>query len=569
MISGGKHLLQACSVPFLLIALVSFGVFIRLATLGSGVWRDEMWTLANIQTQSYEDMLKVMVPTDYNPPLYFLIMQRLSALFGYGEAALIAPSVVFGALQIPAVYFLAQTLQSRKTALLAAFFITISPEAIFYSNQVRNHSMNAFLLCIACGAFLMALRYAWHKEKEESPAEASRLYRRQSVYLAAVSTFLSLALYTSYMSTLLAIALALDTLLIRLRCKNFQMLPFVVALAVPCLLFLFWMPILWQQTQTGVPWQDKTPVIMWPLVFTSNLACIMPVPFPASFAVAGAFIATCLLWPLCLYLTGRRRARNETDQPAKDRAHPSSPSPHPRMIFALCVSVLVPCAALGYVTGFQTGYFRYMSNYTPAGCAMLAVACLYAFHKLDNAGRIVRIGARMTAASAIAVIFVACTMFAFTEGRSPKSGFREMARDVKAGMYDDSIFLIVPDAPGLTFKYYLEQFRADPSKYRLYGFVEPVPQPINCATYGPAWRDESSVPRTLELLRDEMKKSGFKQIVLALDSYQPDSRLIPGKQRIKQLYEALNAEYVTSGPKTTYFGMVETPTIFIFKERQR
>lgn len=140
-----------------LLAVVAAGLALRLFHLGSqSLWLDESHTYGKAAASfaASWDLIKWDVN---HPPLYFLLLHFWLPA-GQSEAAMRFPSVVFGALTIPAVYFIGRRVFCEKAALLGALIVAISPYHIHYSQEARPYALAAFLGSLSVLLFLKILR---------------------------------------------------------------------------------------------------------------------------------------------------------------------------------------------------------------------------------------------------------------------------------------------------------------------------------------------------------------------------------------------------------------------------
>jgi 4-amino-4-deoxy-L-arabinose transferase-like glycosyltransferase len=91
-------------------------------------------------------------------PLYFLILDRSVRLFGKNEFALRLPSIAFGCLFLPVVYWLFKELAGRKAAALALFLAALNPVLIYFGREARPYSMCLFLSACSFLAFVRWIR---------------------------------------------------------------------------------------------------------------------------------------------------------------------------------------------------------------------------------------------------------------------------------------------------------------------------------------------------------------------------------------------------------------------------
>lgn len=549
-----KHAVQKLSVPLAIVAITVLGFLMRLQTLHLGLWRDEIYTQQFARVNGFAQLVEAMRFTDYNPPAYYLLMQPYSAIFGTSETAMVWPSIVLGTVAIPAAAWLAGCFRSRTAIILAPFLLAITPEAIYYSNQARNQILLALLLCVDLTIFFRALQ-----------ADLDGRARQRNLWLVAFAVLVALTIYTSFSGVLAMVALAGGFFAVWVYERRSRLIPYALALLVPALSYLFWMPIMLAQQKVGVPWWDKnTSLSQMPLMFLSNIACLFPLPFPVSFFVSTGLLLVVLL--LCVW-----KARSLWDlepEPLKRLQLWLSTNHSWRFCLMLTVFLLVPISLFGNITGFQTGYFRYMAPFCPAGSVAMALVfeCLYRL--IDGGGNVRRLVANVVAGIALVALLAADVMYCVSAATLPKSGFRAMARDAQQGKYDQSVVVVATDACGLTYQYYLDEYKVDPQQYALIGFALEKPVPVPCNIYAQAWQDENAVARTLALIDQTLRQKHWTRVVLAMDVFQPDLKTFPAKKRMQELYEALKSTYDVKG-ETVYGGELEQPTVTVFEVKKR
>jgi hypothetical protein len=114
-------------------AILIFALILRLINLNQPLWLDEAIQAKAVSRFSLAEFFQVYAPTDFNPPLSYLVNFGLSRIFGFSEAALRLPSVAFGVLTIWLLYRLA----GKWPALLLA----TSGLHIYYSQEARMYSL--------------------------------------------------------------------------------------------------------------------------------------------------------------------------------------------------------------------------------------------------------------------------------------------------------------------------------------------------------------------------------------------------------------------------------------------
>ena len=129
-----------------------------------GLWVDEAITVSQARLP-FGDMITQLRDTDVHPPLHHTMVWLMVRIAGAGELAVRTPSILAGALLVPAVFGLANALYGRRTALVAAAFVTVAPFAVWYSQEARMYSV--FMLFAACALWAQVAairgdgRWAW------------------------------------------------------------------------------------------------------------------------------------------------------------------------------------------------------------------------------------------------------------------------------------------------------------------------------------------------------------------------------------------------------------------------
>jgi mannosyltransferase len=140
-----------------LAAITIAGVLLRVFGLGQDLWIDEITPLID-----YSGLHPVQVIGSYIRPnnhLLNTLLQRMSiGAFGEAEWSARLPAVVFGALTIPAMYWVSRTALSRAASLAAALILALSYHHVFFSQNARGYSAYLFFALLATGLLVEALR---------------------------------------------------------------------------------------------------------------------------------------------------------------------------------------------------------------------------------------------------------------------------------------------------------------------------------------------------------------------------------------------------------------------------
>jgi len=139
------------NVVIILLLLTSF--FLGVYKLSSeSLWEDEIYSYET-SSRSFTDLISEPLPV--HPPLYFIFLKAWTNIFGTSEFSLRFPSVIFGILSVPLMYFLGSKLYDKKTGIIASALLAISPFLIYYQQEAR---MYALLLFLFLAASIMLLR---------------------------------------------------------------------------------------------------------------------------------------------------------------------------------------------------------------------------------------------------------------------------------------------------------------------------------------------------------------------------------------------------------------------------
>lgn len=143
--------------PWLIVAgLVLAGLVIRVALMRS-IWVDEAISIHQAH-MSLAGMLENLRETDRHPPLHYLILWLTVRLFGDGELAVRAPSILASAALIPAMFAAGRELFDRRTGLVAAGFATVAPLVVWYGQEARMYALFMLLGTLALWAQAKVLR---------------------------------------------------------------------------------------------------------------------------------------------------------------------------------------------------------------------------------------------------------------------------------------------------------------------------------------------------------------------------------------------------------------------------
>lgn len=132
-------------LPSGLLALILLGAVLRFYHIGSAaIWWDEgfshRWAMLPIKTVIQETSTE-----DYNPPLYYLMLNGWVRVFGDSEASMRTPSAICSILAIWLTYLVGRLLMRHSVGMVAAACMAVSAYQVYYAQQARSYGL--MLVC--------------------------------------------------------------------------------------------------------------------------------------------------------------------------------------------------------------------------------------------------------------------------------------------------------------------------------------------------------------------------------------------------------------------------------------
>lgn len=139
--------------PWIVLALVVAGALLRFYRLGAqSYWVDELLTIGAAEVGGKLGVREFF--GNVQGPLHALLVHLISRA-STSEYALRSASAIAGVAAIPACYLLGKELFDRKVGYAAALLVTVSPFAIWYSQEARSYSI---LILLSAAAALLVSR---------------------------------------------------------------------------------------------------------------------------------------------------------------------------------------------------------------------------------------------------------------------------------------------------------------------------------------------------------------------------------------------------------------------------
>jgi len=140
-----------------LTGILVVAIILRFFNLGlQSLWYDEIVTL-QISSHTFLEIWGYMMGGEYNPPLFYWVAHYALPILGGSEFGLRFVPMIFGILAIIPTYYLGKRIGGMWTGMGAAWMMTLSSYAIFYSQEARTYSLVLLLMTAGLYFYLGAL----------------------------------------------------------------------------------------------------------------------------------------------------------------------------------------------------------------------------------------------------------------------------------------------------------------------------------------------------------------------------------------------------------------------------
>ncbi|HEY9677488.1 MAG TPA: glycosyltransferase family 39 protein [Drouetiella sp.] len=144
----GNEIVSRKTASLILIAASVLGLILRLISLDSSFWLDEITPLTFYRDTSVFGLLTTYFSTN-NHLLYTLLEKVAVTMFGEQEWAVRLPSVLFGVATVPIMYILTRTIAPRWISLSTALLTAVNYQLIFFSQNARGYTGHLFFTLAA------------------------------------------------------------------------------------------------------------------------------------------------------------------------------------------------------------------------------------------------------------------------------------------------------------------------------------------------------------------------------------------------------------------------------------
>lgn len=246
--------------PTLILGILLFFVFLASLALKQSLWLDEAIT-GQVAQMSVMTYFSQFAPTDFHPPLYYLIEMGAVKIMGVNDLVLRIPSLLFALGTLITIRQIGKKLQFKNVTTLVLILGT-NPLFLYYAIEARMYMLSTFLISLSIWYFLQS-------ESQHS----------QRKYSIGFMSSLSLAFLTHYLTLAMIPVYILGS---KYSLKRFKQV------LLSCLVLILISPILSQQIvhgldQQGTIWGNVLGevslknLVLIPIKFT--LGRISPNPF--------------------------------------------------------------------------------------------------------------------------------------------------------------------------------------------------------------------------------------------------------------------------------------------------
>jgi uncharacterized membrane protein len=219
-----------------MVYILILALALRLVFINQSLWLDE--AIEALALRGHFGPLLSYSLSDFQPPLYHLILKAWTSLTGFSEISLRIPSLLSGLFTVYFVIKIGELIGNRKIGVIAGLLAATNPLLIYYSQEGRTYMMTTFF---ATASFYYLIKLL---SDQNSP-------KRYTIYYLLFTT---LFLWTSYLSWFVLL-----TQIIYVIWKKRYDLFLIQTLATAT--FVLWLPSFYNSLQIGLG--DATSIPGW------------------------------------------------------------------------------------------------------------------------------------------------------------------------------------------------------------------------------------------------------------------------------------------------------------------
>lgn len=272
-----------------LAVLVAVSLVLRSTALGAGYWIDEGLSVGIASHPLTE--IPGLLQQDGSPPLYYLLLHAWMEVFGDGEPATHALSLVLALGTIPVAWWAGRLVDGERCGWIAAALAATNGFLTYYAQETRMYTLLALLSLVVAA---LAIRGFAHRDRRALPWLA--------VTLAAVALTHSWGVFLVAATAVTATATGLRS--VSRESRRRRLLDVLLVSLGATALYAVWLPtLIFQAAHTGAPW-SQTPGLR---DLADTLAGAVGGTGPAA-VLLGVAVALAVLWLV------RRRERAVTGE---------------------------------------------------------------------------------------------------------------------------------------------------------------------------------------------------------------------------------------------------------------
>jgi len=92
-----------------------------------------------------ENIIRACLLSDYNTPLYYLLLAAWLSQVGISDLNLRIPAIIFSLFTLPFIWLIASRLGNRKSAFISCLFFAAAPVSLYFSTEGRLYALLVFL----------------------------------------------------------------------------------------------------------------------------------------------------------------------------------------------------------------------------------------------------------------------------------------------------------------------------------------------------------------------------------------------------------------------------------------
>lgn len=142
-------------------AVVFVGAVLRLGDLSAeSLTSDEMYSIHFVRNYAPVEFLAQYPTIDPHPPLYYLVLDAWTTVFGVSELAARFPAAAFGVATVATTYLLGRRTFDSRVGLVAATLVALSTLHLYHSQEVRMYSLLTLVTVLSTYFFVGAVESA-------------------------------------------------------------------------------------------------------------------------------------------------------------------------------------------------------------------------------------------------------------------------------------------------------------------------------------------------------------------------------------------------------------------------